>query len=171
MATLSFGGVSYTVDHAVKGADFIHGYDANNTPVVSFEGVTDFSGFAYDDTYMTPEDCLQESCNAVIYHNGMFKRPDGSTVGVERKLDITLTAGGWVEGDNSIFSQSVNVPNVTANTFVKLQASDEQLMALVEDGLMFIKVDNDDGALIAKAGGAAPSADLIIQATLVEVSE
>lgn len=78
MATLSYGGVSYTVDHAVKGADFIHGYDANNALVVSFEGVTNFSGFTYTGTYMAPADCLDEGCNDVKYHGGKLKKADGT---------------------------------------------------------------------------------------------
>lgn len=80
MATLTFNGTSYTVNHAVKGADYIHGYDAEGNCVVSFEGVTNFSAITYSGTYMTPENCLDESCNDVKFHDGSFKRPDGSTI-------------------------------------------------------------------------------------------
>ena len=67
MATLTFNGESYTVDHAVKGEDFIHGYDANSVMIVSFEGITNFADFDYDGTYMEPEHCLAEGCNVVKY--------------------------------------------------------------------------------------------------------
>lgn len=80
MATLTFNGESFTVDHAVKGGDYIHGYDANGVLIVAFDGVTDFSDFTYDDTYMEPSDCLAEHCNSVVYCGGAFKRRDGTKV-------------------------------------------------------------------------------------------
>lgn len=80
MATLTFNGESFTVDHAVKGADYIHGYDANGVIVVAFDGVTDFSCFTYDGTYMEPVDCLTEHCNTVIYCGGALKTLDGRWV-------------------------------------------------------------------------------------------
>ena len=80
MATLTFNGESYAVDHAVKGADFIHGYDANAVMIVSFEGITDFSGFTYDGTYMEPEHCLAEGCNDVKYVSRSLKKADGTAL-------------------------------------------------------------------------------------------
>lgn len=82
MATLTYCGVSYTVDHAVRGADFIHGYDANGCPVVSFDGVSDFSGFTYDGTYMEPSDCAAEGCNDVKYIGGQLQTRDGTVIEV-----------------------------------------------------------------------------------------
>ena len=45
MAILTFNGESYTVDHAVKGADFIHGYDADSVLIVASDGIVNFSCF------------------------------------------------------------------------------------------------------------------------------
>lgn len=80
MATLTYNGGSFAVDHAAKGADYIHGYDANGVLVVAFEGVTDFSGFTYDGDYMAPSECLAEHCNTVIYCGGALKTLDGRWV-------------------------------------------------------------------------------------------
>lgn len=82
MATLTFNGESFTVDHAAKGADYIHGYDANGVLIVSFDGVTDFSLFTYDGTYMNPSDCMGESCNAVRYVGGKLVNANGAAVPV-----------------------------------------------------------------------------------------
>lgn len=79
MATLTFNGESFAVDHAVKGADYVHGYDANGVLVVAFDGVTDFAGITYDGNYMAASECLTEHCNTVRYCGGAFKRLDGST--------------------------------------------------------------------------------------------
>lgn len=80
MATLKFNGTTYTVDHAVKGADYINGYAADGTLIVSFRGVIDFSAFTYSGTYMTPDKCLEEPCNGVLQVNGKLVRRDGATI-------------------------------------------------------------------------------------------
>lgn len=80
MATLTYNGESFTVDHAVKGADYINGYDANGILVVSFDGVADFSCFSYDGSYMSPSDCLAEPCNEMVYCGGKAKTRGGADV-------------------------------------------------------------------------------------------
>lgn len=80
MATLTFNGETFSVDHAVKGADYIHGYDANGVLVVAFDGVTDFSCFTYSGSYMNPSECLAEHCNTLVYCGGAFKKLDGTKV-------------------------------------------------------------------------------------------
>lgn len=80
MATLTYNGESYTVDHAVQGTDYIHGYDADGCMVVSFEGVTSFDGFTYDGTYMSPTTCADEGCNKTLYVGSVLKTGDNRTV-------------------------------------------------------------------------------------------
>ena len=80
MATLTFNGESFIVDHATKGTDYIHGYDADGVVIVSFDGITDFSVFSYDGTYMNPSDCLAEQCNNMVYCGGMMKTKGGAVV-------------------------------------------------------------------------------------------
>lgn len=82
MATLSFNGISYDVDHAVKGADYIHGYSADGTCVISIDGITDFNVVTYDGAYMSPDACADEQCNAVRYVNNQIVTADGREVPV-----------------------------------------------------------------------------------------
>lgn len=168
MATLTFNGESYTVDHAVKGADFIHGYDANAVMIVSFEGITNFSDFTYDGTYMEPEHCLAEGCNDVKFAGGIWQTRDGTPL--LRTVSITFPTASWADNGNEIFTQTVTVAGGTAASLVALQPTDEQLLALMEDEVSFLKVDNNNGVFTAKAGSAAPSVDMTIQATLTEVT-
>lgn len=83
MATLTYGSLSYTVDHAVKGPNYVHGYDADGNVVVAFDGLLSFSGFSYTGTYMSPTECLEESCNDVRCINNELVREDGSPVHVK----------------------------------------------------------------------------------------
>lgn len=168
MATLTYNGESYTVDHAVKGADFIHGYDANAVMIVSFEGITNFSAFDYDGTYMEPEHCLAEGCNDVKYVGGRLMTRDGTLL--LRPASITISAASWVDNENEIFTQEVTVEGGTGGTMVILQPTGEQLLALMEDGVSFLKVDNNSGVFTAKAGSVAPTVDLTIQTILIEVN-
>lgn len=80
MAKISFNGASYTVDHAVKGADYVHGYSADGVLVVSFEGVSDFSCITYDGTYLDPSACITEGCNDVKCVGGKLVKADGTPV-------------------------------------------------------------------------------------------
>ena len=80
MPTITFNGESFTVDHAVKGADYIHGFDADGILIVAFDGVANFSAFSYNGTYMNPSDCLAEQCNNMVYCGGVVKTRGGTTV-------------------------------------------------------------------------------------------
>lgn len=80
MPTITFNGESFAVDHAAKGADYIHGYDANGVVIVSFDGIKDFSGYSYDGTYMNPSDCLAEQCNVAAYCGGVLKTSGGASI-------------------------------------------------------------------------------------------
>jgi hypothetical protein len=80
LAKLKFNGETYTVDYAVKGADFIHGYDSDGTKIISYDGISDFSDFGYDQSYLEPEECFQEIGNIVRHHEGALKRSDGNTL-------------------------------------------------------------------------------------------
>lgn len=91
MAILKFNGESYTVDHAVKGSDYIHGYDAKGNVVVAIEGISSFSGVEYTSTFMSPEECITEKCNFVKHLNGRFVREDGTPI--DDYMPTTLVYG------------------------------------------------------------------------------
>lgn len=86
-----------------------------------------------------------------------------------KTVDISFVVASWVEGVEA-FTQVVAVDGGTENSLVALQPSAAQMLALMEAGVSFLQVDNDSGIFTAKAGGAAPSTDMTIQATLTEVS-
>ena len=91
-----------------------------------------------------------------------------------KKATVTLAAAAWVDGGTvggrKVFTQDVPITGGTANTAVSLQLNDEQTFALLDDGVLSLRVDNDNGVFTAKAGGFAPTTDMTIQATLTEVS-
>lgn len=80
MPTLKYKDLTYNVNHAVKGPDYIHGYNANGDCVVAFDGVANFSGFEYDGVYLDPAECFTESCNGVKHVGGRLLRMDGTPV-------------------------------------------------------------------------------------------
>lgn len=81
MYYLKFKDITYEVDHAVKGVDYIHGYNADGVRVVAFEGITDFSVFEYDGEYMAPTECLEDPCNNLRVVGGQLLRSDGANTG------------------------------------------------------------------------------------------
>lgn len=89
MEILKYGDLSYEVDHAVKGPDYVHGYDASGDLVVSFEGVTNFGDIQYTGSYLSPDKCLSEACNRVMNVNGELVREDGTPV-TQKSLDVKL---------------------------------------------------------------------------------
>lgn len=86
-----------------------------------------------------------------------------------KKTSITLAAASWAES-NGVYRQTVTAEDGTASCVVALQPSIEQSVSLQDDGVTVLQVDNDNGTFIAKAVGAAPTANMTIQATLTEVT-
>ena len=87
-----------------------------------------------------------------------------------KKTTVTLSAAAWEYDGNKVYTQTVPIADGTANSLVDLQFSDEQMLELAWGGVAFLKVDNDGGVFIAKAGIVAPITDMTIQATVTEVS-
>ena len=166
MGILTYYDNSYTVDHVVKGADFIHGYDENAVLIVSFEGIVDFSGFTYDGTYMEPEHCLAEGCNDVKYAEGKWQNSDGKPL--LRTVSITFSTSWTASGSN--YTQPVTVTGGTANSLVALQPTATQIATLQSAGVVALVVDNNNGTFTATAVGAKPTGAMTIQATVTEVS-
>lgn len=82
MSRLRYNDLIYDLDYAVKGPDYIHGYDEKGNRVVAFESITDFSAFDFESNYTAPEACMHEKCNNVKHVNGELVREDGAPVGI-----------------------------------------------------------------------------------------
>lgn len=87
-----------------------------------------------------------------------------------KQTSITFLSASWTER-NGVYQQTVTIEDGTASCVVALQPSIDQSVSLQNDGVTVLQVDNDNGTFIAKAAGAAPTANMTIQATLMEVSE
>lgn len=135
MAILTVNEVSYTVDHAVKGIDFIHAYDVNGTEILSFEGITDFSAYTYTGTYLTPTECFDEPCNNVKFHGGCLKSADNRNLSPEQygaasSPNTQSPLSGPVNltvANNTIYtltevtdSFSLKVPDVQCHLFISI---------------------------------------------------
>lgn len=105
MAILTFNGSSYTVDHAVKGSDYIHGYDVNGNPVIAIEGIKDFSIVQYDGEYLAPGSCFSEACNEVRCVNGKLVMRNGEVVGT---AGGNLTLIDVANFDNGSFTEIID---------------------------------------------------------------
>lgn len=96
MPNLTFCGEVYAVDHAVKGADYIHGYDASGVCIIAFEDVADLSAISYDGEYLAPGDCEAEVCNKVVYCGGKLKTLSGTPLKL-RTTDVAVAASDFIE--------------------------------------------------------------------------
>lgn len=105
MATITFLGESFEVDHAVKGEDYVHGYDAAGHCIISIDGVKDFSLITYDGVYMNPRECLSEPCNSVKYCGGKLKTADGQEISSQWQLIGAWGYGGSLSTDFTQYSE------------------------------------------------------------------
>lgn len=81
--------------------------------------------------------------------------------------EVTLFADRWV-GEESPYSQVVEVAGVTENSQVDLTPSVEQLDTFYDKDLAFV-TENDDGVVTVYAIGDKPANDYTIQVTITEV--
>lgn len=85
-----------------------------------------------------------------------------------RIAEIALLAANW-EGNESPYSQVVEIPGVTAYSQVDLTPSVEQLTIFHAKDLTFV-TENEGGVVTIYAIGQKPENDYEIQATIKEVS-
>lgn len=118
MATLTFNGVEYAVDRAVKGTDYVHGYSADGACIVSIEGIADFSLIVYDGDYLSPSACAEEPRNEVVYVDGTLQTKSGTKVrspyaptsGISTNYTIKSSDGGLFIWINSSSAVTITVP-------------------------------------------------------------
>ena len=86
----------------------------------------------------------------------------------QRIVSITLTTD-WV-GDASPYTQVISIDGITANSKVDLQPDAVVIQQMVDDGVIAMNIVNDNGVLTANAVGEKPTAEMIVQGTVTEVS-
>lgn len=82
--------------------------------------------------------------------------------------DIRLPASAW-KGEESPYSQIVNVLGVDKYSMVNLQPSVEQLKIFQDKEIAF-STENDNGVVTVYVFGDKPKNDYTIQATITEVA-
>jgi hypothetical protein len=154
MATLIFNGETYIVDHAVKGTDYVHGYDANGRMVTCISGVVDFSAIEYDGEYLAPEACLEEACNSAVYVNGTLQTKLGNVIPasyselfkISGNYTLALNnAGklGWVESQAIItVPNNTSVPFPTKTEIEILSYTDASVTFAAATGVSLLSLDD-----------------------------
>lgn len=80
---------------------------------------------------------------------------------------VTLTAAGWT--GSGPYTQAVTIAGATETSRVDMQPDETVLTQMLNDGVSALFIKNNNGALTAVAMGAAPTANLTVQATITEV--
>lgn len=86
---------------------------------------------------------------------------------IARVAEVELLAANWV-GEDSPYSQVVNIEGVTEFSQVDLTPSIEQLVIFYEKDLGFV-AENEDGVVTVYAIGQKPENDYVMQVTITEV--
>ena len=138
----------------VKGVDYFDGKDGRDG-TDGKDGYTPVKGVDYH----TPEE-KQDFIDEVVKE--LMTRQTPPKIGI-----VTLLADKW-NGENSVYSQVVNVEGVTENSQVDLTPSVEQLAVFYEKDLTFV-TENQGGVVTVYAIGQKPMNDYTIQVTITEV--
>lgn len=87
------------------------------------------------------------------------------------ELTVSLPAASWVTDaqNDDKHTQTITVTGGTANTVVDLYPDYAVMHQMMEDGTMFIYIENTSGVFTAVAIGDKPTADLSVAARRIEV--
>ena len=91
-----------------------------------------------------------------------------SSPSVIRVAEVQLPAANWV-GEESPYSQVVNIEGITEYSQVDLKPSVTQLAIFHDKDLAFV-TENEDGIVTVYAIGDKPLDDYIIQVSVTEVT-
>ena len=80
-----------------------------------------------------------------------------------------LPASSWSKQADNIYMQTFTDPNIPASYKLDIGLSSEELLQIMNDGVMSIRADNNEGTVEVICLGSQPSTDLNIQITFVKV--
>ena len=111
---------------------------------------------------------MGRSCNS-----GTWESWHGITIG--QTAIMSLPSASWVDSGNGYFTQaspsfSIQPSSpVTSNTKIDLQPTAAQIKQMFSDGTIALMADNDGGTITVYAVGDAPTVDLSLQCSMLEV--
>lgn len=82
-------------------------------------------------------------------------------------LFISLSAESWTGSDP--YSQTVSISCGTEKSKVDIQPNATAVQQMINDGVKWIYIENNNGVFTAKAIGAQPSLDITVQVAITEV--
>jgi len=94
---------------------------------------------------------------------------------ITSQTTLSLPSASWVDNtplgsDVTVYEQTVTITGGTSNTKVDVEYSLSAMLQMLADGTNAIAVVNDNGTFSAKAVGEAPTSDITINISLLEVS-
>lgn len=81
----------------------------------------------------------------------------------------TLSASSWSEQSEGIYMQTFTNPNIPASYKLDIGLSSEELLQIMNDGVMSIRADNNEGTVEVICLGSQPSTDLNAQISFVKI--
>lgn len=79
----------------------------------------------------------------------------------------TLAASGWYHASESEYTQSFTDANIKANYKIEIGLDSDELLQIMNDGVMSIRIDNDNGTAEVVCLGEKPTIDLHAQISFV----
>lgn len=80
-----------------------------------------------------------------------------------------LPASSWSKQADNIYMQTFTDPNIPTSYKLDIGLSSEELLQIMNDGVMSIRADNNEGTVEVICLGSQPSTDLNVQITFVKV--
>lgn len=81
----------------------------------------------------------------------------------------TLSASSWSKQSDDIYTQTFTDPNIPASYKLDIGLSSEELLQIMNDGVMSIRADNNEGTVEVICLGNQPSTDLNAQISFVKI--
>ena len=83
----------------------------------------------------------------------------------------TLPASGWNHASESEYTQRFTDANIKADYKIEIGLDSDELLQIMNDGVMSVRVDNDNGTAEVVCLGEKPSTDLHAQISFVRCVE